>query len=143
MNSFVLDASVAAKWFLPENEEPLAAEALQLAEEYAAGRIALIVPDLFWIELANILWKAQRIGRISARAAEDALQSAVDLRMPTYDSGAVLKDAFAIATRFQRTVYDCIYIALAIFAQRPMITADKRLFHAVGAEFPVKWLGSI
>ena len=143
MSSYVLDASVAAKWFLPEEGEPLAAEAFDLAEGYASGKVSLMVPDLFWIELANILWKAHRIERVSAEAAEAALQSAVDLRIPTSGSEPLLHDALSIATRFQRTVYDCIYVALALSTQRPLITADKRLFHAVGAEFPVKWLGSV
>jgi predicted nucleic acid-binding protein len=143
VKSYVLDASVAAKWFLPQESEPLAAEALEMAQGYAEGSVALIVPDLFWAEIANILWKCHRTQRISEEAAEAALRSAIELRIPTYPSGPLLSDAFAIAMRFQRTVYDSLYIALALSSQRPLITADKRLFHAVGAEFPVRWLGAL
>jgi predicted nucleic acid-binding protein len=142
VSSYVLDASVAAKWLLPAEGEPLSAEAMELAERYTTGEVALIVPDLFWIEIANILWKAQRIERVSAESAEEALQWAAELAIPTYPSETLLRDAFTIAVRFQRTVYDCIYIALAISTQRPLITADKRLFHAVGAELPVRWVGA-
>jgi predicted nucleic acid-binding protein len=142
VSSYVLDASVAAKWLLPAEGEPLSAEAMELAERYTTGEVALIVPDLFWIEIANILWKAQRIERVSAESAEEALQWAAELAIPTYPSETLLRDAFTIAVRFQRTVYDCIYIALAISTRRPLITADKRLFHAVGAELPVRWVGA-
>ena len=63
MTQFVIDASVAAKWFLPPAGEPLADEALRLLAGYADGRFRFVVPDLFWAECGNILWKAVRQGR--------------------------------------------------------------------------------
>jgi len=57
---FVVDASVAAKWFVPAEGETLTYEALEFLRRYATGQIRLIVPDLFWGEFANILWKAVR-----------------------------------------------------------------------------------
>jgi len=61
----VLDASVAAKWFLPASGETLTEEALRLLEGYVKGDPQFLVPDLFWPEFGNILWKAVRLGRIS------------------------------------------------------------------------------
>ena len=58
MTAYVLDASVAAKWFLHPVRETLTSEALQLLHEYVAGRVRLPVPDLFWSEFGNVLWKA-------------------------------------------------------------------------------------
>jgi hypothetical protein len=37
VSTCVVDASVAAKWFLPAKQEPLANEALQLFKDYATG----------------------------------------------------------------------------------------------------------
>jgi hypothetical protein len=51
----VLDANVAAKWFLPPAHETLAEEAFGLLEQYVRGRTRLLVPDLVWPELGNIL----------------------------------------------------------------------------------------
>ena len=42
MNAYVLDASVAAKWFLPPAGETYVEEALEVLAGYAAGRIALL-----------------------------------------------------------------------------------------------------
>jgi predicted nucleic acid-binding protein len=56
----VIDASVAAKWFLPASGETLTTEALGMLESYAEGRLRLLAPDLFWPEFGNILWKAAR-----------------------------------------------------------------------------------
>ena len=65
MTRCVLDASVAAKWFLPASGETLTEEALRLLEGYVKGDTRFLVPDLFWPEFGNILWKAVRLGRIS------------------------------------------------------------------------------
>jgi predicted nucleic acid-binding protein len=48
-----------------------------------------------------------------------------------------------IATAFQRTVYDALYVALAVTSKAQFVTADERLANAMAAHLPVKWLGSI
>jgi len=53
----------------------LAAEALDLLRGYSIGEVQLIVPDLFWPELANVLWKATRLGRCTTKNAETGLKS--------------------------------------------------------------------
>ena len=68
MTTVVLDASVAAKWFLPSPSETLRDEAFNLLGQYANGELRFIVPDLFWPEFGNILWKAARQGRCSRAA---------------------------------------------------------------------------
>ena len=65
MTTVVLDASVAAKWFRPPADETLLEEALDLLGRYTKGEVRFIVPDLFWPEFGNILWKAMRQGRCS------------------------------------------------------------------------------
>jgi predicted nucleic acid-binding protein len=139
----VLDASVAAKWFLPPAHETLTEEAFGLLERYARGRTRLLVPDLFWPEFGNILWKCVRLGRISRQSAEAAIAAMEERKIPTAPTSSLLKDAFAIAATFDRTVYDCIYVALAVASNGPLVTADERLANALAATFPVRWLGAL
>ena len=143
MSGYVLDASVAAKWYLPPRGETLVEESLHLLDKFTAGRAHLSVPDLFWPEMGNILWKAVRKERISRQSADEALQSMSELHIPTSPSHPLLRDAFTIATRFQCTVYDCTYVALAVASGRLLVTADERLANALAAHFPVRWLGSV
>jgi predicted nucleic acid-binding protein len=143
VSAYVLDASVAAKWFLPPGDETLVQESLDLLDGYGRGSVRLMVPDLFWPEFGNILWKAARLGRISIETAEDALLALTQQSLPTSPSLPLLSDAFAIATRFQCTVYDCLYVALAVSSGRPLVTADERLANSLAAHFPVRWLGSL
>lgn len=143
MSLFVIDASVAAKWILPPKHEPLAEQAVHLLERYGEGKIRFVVPDLFWAELANLLWKAVRTGRCTRDLAEAGLALMKARGLPTVPSLKVLEPAFAIASVFGRTVYDSIYIALAVDSAAQLITADQRLANAVAAHLPVKSLASV
>ena len=143
MTTFVLDAGVAAKWLLPASEEPLSHEALSLLRRYTRDEVRFLVPDLFWAELANVLWKAVRQRRCSAQTAQSALSRVVQLALPTVPCTGLLENALSIALRFDRTAYDSLYVALAVSTDSTLVTADERLANALAAHFPVRWLGSV
>jgi predicted nucleic acid-binding protein len=138
----VLDASVAAKWFLPPTHESLTNEAQRLLHDYVGGSLRLLAPDLFWAEFGNILRKAVRQRRLSRESAEEAIKSLGERDISTTPSRSLLKDAFTIAAEFDRTVYDGIYVALAVVSGAPLVTADERLANALAARLPVRWLGA-
>lgn len=142
MSLVVLDASVAVKWFLPEKVETLTREALALMDGCRKKEIQIIVPDLFWVEFASVLRKAIRRGNYSKDSADAALATMKDLDFPTVSSLELLEKAFEIAMTFERTVYDSIYVALAVQTQSQLITADEHLVNSLAARFPVKWLGA-
>jgi len=139
----VIDASVAAKWFLPARGETLTDEALELLDRYAKGEVRFVVPDLFWAEFGNILWKATRLGRLTEAAADSAIGAMRDRRLPTVSSKSLLAQAFTLATAFDRTVYDSLYVALAVEGKAQLVTADEKLANALAAHLPVKWLGAL
>jgi predicted nucleic acid-binding protein len=143
VTSFVLDASVAAKWMLPAENEPLRAEAFQVLDGFAASEFELLVPDIFWAECGYVLWKAVRQERLIRADADLALTSMLRLDFPTFSSNKLLADALPIAFSFGRGVYDCLYVALALQSKTQLITADERLANALAANLPVKWLGAL
>ncbi|HSP67307.1 MAG TPA: type II toxin-antitoxin system VapC family toxin [Bryobacteraceae bacterium] len=143
MSLFVLDASVAAKWFLPRTGEPLAEEALALLRRYAAGDIEFAVPDLFWAELGNILWKCVRAGRLPHKLATETLTDILHYSLPTARSLDLADDALAIALATGRSVYDAMYVALAVQRDAAFVTADERLVNNLATHWPVKWLGTV
>ena len=143
MSGYILDASVAAKWFLPSADEPYSAEAYRVLEDYVSGRFPLMVPDLFWPELGNILWKAVRSRRISRKTADESILAATGIGIPTAPSFTLLEEAFAIASAHDRTVYDATYLALALVSKKTFLTADERLANAVAARFPMRWIGAL
>jgi predicted nucleic acid-binding protein len=64
-------------------------------------------------------------------------------KLPTVSSAVLLDQAFRIAIALDRTVYDSLYIALAVHSKAQLVTADECLANAVAAELPVKWLGAL
>jgi predicted nucleic acid-binding protein len=96
--------------------------------------------DLFFAEFANILWKAQLRGRCGAAFAESAIREVVSMGSTSLSSFSLIEAAIQIARGYQRTVYDCIYVAMAMEPGCAMITADERLAALLGG-LPVLWLG--
>jgi len=142
LTAYVLDAGVAAKWVLPPKDEPLAAESVRLLQRFAAGEVHLSVPDLFWPEIGNVLWRSVRLGRITEQSAYAAIDGFQTLGIRTTQARPLLRDAVTIAVGFERSLYDAVYLALAMASGRPLITADERLINA-GARLSVKWLGAL
>ncbi len=143
MNRFVLDASVALKWAIPPANEPLSSESLYLLQQYVNGTIDFLVPDIFWAEIGNVLWKGARLRRWSHAAAADIASEMQSRNFFTVPSLALLTEALRIALTYDRAVYDCLYVALAVQSKTQMITADERLANALAAYLPVKWLGAL
>jgi len=139
----VVDASVAAKWFLPENGETLVDQAAALLDRYDRNKIQFVVPDLFYVEIASAIWKAVRVGRVSRAFGDRALVLLTEREFATVPSLKLLDGAFQIAADYGRTVYDSLYVALAVQIESQLITADERLANALASRFPVKWLGAV
>jgi predicted nucleic acid-binding protein len=142
VKTFVMDASVGAKWATPEIVEPFANQAHRFLRAYVDGAIQVVVPDLFWLEIGSFLWKAAKRGTLTSVLAQRALEAMLNRDFPTVPSRAFLPEAFKIACDFDRTIYDSTYVAMAAATGRYLITADERLVNALGTRFPVRWLGA-
>lgn len=121
----LVDASVAAKLFIPEPDSALAMATI------AGAR--LLAPDLVFAELANILWKCHRRGLIDA--FDPAGYDFVALFDQVVPCAMLWQPAAALAVALDHPVYDCFYLALAIAQNDTLITADRR-FHAACAASP-------
>lgn len=118
----VVDASVAVKWFNPEESSE---EALTLRDDHVAHRVVLAAPSLLVWEVCNALRYSQELGADDVRSA---LGDLVDLQIvlhepdPSWMAGAVDR-AFQLGL----TLYDSSYLALARHLRAPLYTADERM----------------
>jgi predicted nucleic acid-binding protein len=143
LKRIVLDASVAVKWFVPPPAEPYREEALNLLRAYNDGKFDIVVPDLFWAEIANFLWKAARSGRCTPTEASASLAAVIEYNFDTVPSISLLRGAFEIAASRDRTLYDCLYVALAEQTEADLITADEKLANVLAARYRVKILSAM
>ena len=137
--SLVVDASVAAKWFLPEVHSE---DALRLLET----PYRLLVPDLLYSEVGNTLWKRVVNSEITGEQAVEIIGVLESLPLASFPARPLTAAALDIACRTGRTVYDSVYIALATQQNCRLVTADRRFYNAL-SKTPLKtsilWVGDI
>jgi len=133
MSDTVVDSSVVAKWILPEADS---AQAQRLITDVAGAGERLIVLDLVFPEVANAIWKRHR-NRLITVAEAEAFLAALG-RAPVHVEGAIrlLDAAFKIAVRYDRAVYDALFVALAHDLGLIGVTADEPLYNVVRTDYP-------
>ena len=133
---FVVDASVGIKLFV---DEPLSEQAHALFAKLSEDPpIELYIPDLFYIECANILLKyVRRFGR-SLEDSQADLADLNNLALKPVSTSELMEDAILLASQKDLTAYDACYAVLAQRLNIPLITADKPMAQAVEWAF---WLG--
>ena len=117
-----MDASVAVKWLV---QEPGSEQARLLS------RARLEAPDFLPLECANILWKKVRVRDLSREEALARLQLLLQAPVSLAESRRLLEPAIEMSFDLRHPVYDCVYLALALQRQLPLVTADERLVTAV------------
>lgn len=126
--AFVIDASVAAAWLLPDEASQHADAAFARLPDDEA-----LVPGLFWLEMRNILLGCERRGRVDSASADRALGLLLALPIrPDYAAdGALL---MRLARRHTLSAYDAAYLELAVRQSLPLATLDVALGRAARAE---------
>jgi predicted nucleic acid-binding protein len=134
----VVDASVGIKLFI---DEPLSDAAQALFEKLNEDPPAeLFVPDLFYIECANILLKyICRYGR-SLEDSKDDLADLNLLAMRSTPTQGLMEDALVLANDKNITAYDACYAVLASRMDISLVTADESLARSI--EWAT-WLGDL
>jgi predicted nucleic acid-binding protein len=139
----VVDASVVVKWLPIFQHENLVPEAENLLVRWEQGSLDLVAPDLIWVEIANVHWRAARQNRCTPADAQASLALLHRHRIPTVRAESLIDRALQIALLHGRTAYDSLYVALAATSNSALITADQKLANALAGSFPVNWLGAI
>jgi predicted nucleic acid-binding protein len=126
--SFVADASVGFAWVYPDQAT---AETDRLLNEVAAGA-TVIVPALWYLEMANVLLMAQRRRRLTASQRKAALEQLTALQFTVDDEGP--RHAFGqtgeLAEKYGLTIYDATYLELAVRRSLPLASRDQALQNA-------------
>lgn len=121
----VVDASVGIKLFLEEEGSEQANLLFRQLAENPAARF--YVPDLFFVECANILWKYVRRFDYPVENARHDVADLQALALRTISTADLIVLALELALTYGITAYDASYAVLAQQINLPLITADESL----------------
>ncbi len=134
-----MDASVAAKWYLPEE---LSEEATLVLEAGVRGDLRLYAPGLLPAELGNVLWLRHRRGEVSTARVREIWAAFEAAPLSFAEPVTLAPAALEIAFRCGCTVYDALYVALAEARRGEdalVLTADRKLVARLdGTPFAVR-----
>ena len=130
---YVIDTSVDIKTYVQEQGT---AKAIRLRNEYHQGVHELIAPDIFPTEMCNVLMILERSGKIKPGDSDLFFRQLLSELPPLFAAVPLLPRALEIAKKFQQTVYNCLYVALAEREGCELVTADDKLVKAVQATLP-------
>jgi predicted nucleic acid-binding protein len=124
---YVVDASAAIGWFVPELERP--------DSEFLLGSsVQRVAPDLIFAEVANVLQRKVRLGQLTLGQAEDALialDDAIDVVIP---SQSLAKPGFQLSRKLDHSVYDCMYLAATLSTDGSfLVTSDMKFLAKANA----------
>lgn len=140
MNPYIVDSSVAFKWFRQTGDEDYVQKAVTILDGHLSGDLEIHVPDLLVYELGNIL-----------RFKEDlASKDGVAILRDTFMLGIMIhaidlpfaEEALRLAKQYGITFYDASFVALSHILDGPFITADKKLYIKIKSFPKTHFLGT-
>jgi len=128
MKDYIVDASVVSKWLLTESDS-------DRARLLIAADCRLRAPDLIAPEFTSVMLKRVVRRELSIQEGNELLRRFItdylDVRVRVVQSRLVAEYALRIAHSEKQSVYDSLYVALAVQARCQLITADDRLANAI------------
>jgi predicted nucleic acid-binding protein len=133
-NRYVVDASIAIKWYLDDEEH--VAEARAILSAYVDNSIMFLAPEHIRYEVPNALLVAAKRYRLDMTTAQLAVSNFLATRIATAGDYAMLTSAFDYASRFDCAFYDALYLVMADRFDCPFVHADHRLRNSLAGRFP-------
>ena len=124
MSVLIVDASIAAKWFIEEEDSEAALSVLDKTNRLHA-------PDFLLVEMDSIICKWIRRGIVSLLEGNNLRYALRQYPIQHHQLISFLDSTFAIANRTGQSIYDCLYVALAVLIDGRMVTADRKLYDAL------------
>ncbi|NGZ99261.1 MAG: PIN domain nuclease [Nitrospira sp. WS110] len=124
MSGYVVDASVAIKWFIPEIHFEAAMQAKSLRQQ-------LHVPAFLTLELGNVVAKKIRRDELTRADGETVLKELRNLPLQRHADERLFPAAYTLALDTRQSLYDCLYLALAETINGRLITADRKFYNAL------------
>ena len=124
----VIDTNICIKQFI---SDPLTPKINQLFDRLDDPEVEFFVPDLFYIECANFLWKYVRSNLYTAEQVQADLSDLKALGFQVTSTKELMSEAVKIGLDYGITAYDGCYVALSEQVMAPLLTLDERLVNSL------------
>ena len=126
----VVDASVAVKWFMTENEAGVD-EAMRLIEDHLDSTLALVSIPHMRTEVLNTLWRRH----VTLERTHQALDALDDLGLAWLEpDNNLVASAAEVAMSHNLTAYDSLYVAAALALDAELATSDRAIIASGACE---------
>lgn len=136
---YVVDASVAAKWYFQEEHSERADALLENEGE-------LLAPGFLVVEIATLVWKRAHRGEISEVVADRIVAALRQVPMEIRPTAELVTAALPLAVHGGLTLHDAFYVVLAMKSGCPLVTADRKLYDILRSgrlADHVLWIGNL
>jgi len=127
---YVVDASVAVKWFVPEEE---ADSARRLKRRFEQGQADILSPPLILFEVANAL-RCHPVVKLGVEELVTATEALKDMEIIVEMSRETWTKLFEISRTEGITTYDAAYLSLAVLSDAMFVSADQKLVSGLSKE---------
>ena len=124
MSILVVDTSVVAQWYLPEQHT-------EVAMRLFGEKHELHAPPLLFLELDNVLCRNLRQGRINISEAASIRKEIREVKIQLHGGEHMLDLAFGLAVHSRCSMYDAVFLSLAQFIKGSLVTADLKLLRGI------------
>jgi len=129
MKTVVVDTSALIRLYVPDGPIPAGLEEC-LASAWT-GETVLLVPELAMAEFVQVLWKKEQAGYLESSEVDEIVAALLELPIEVVGHGGTLMATLSLARRYGLTVYDSLFLSLAMKRKAQLITADQRLKNAL------------
>jgi predicted nucleic acid-binding protein len=122
--SYVLDASVVVKWFIPEEHSDSALKLKNVDGRFHA-------PAFVTLEIGNVLAKKRRRDELTPGEVDGIWRAFRQAPVRRHADETLVLAAFDLSQQTRTTLYDNLYLALAVELDIPLVTADRKFYRAL------------
>ena len=118
---FIVDSSVALKWFVDEPRH-------EAAKRLILGAERLIAPEWSYAEVVNALWRKSRAEEITNEQVFAAIHELPHRVEYSSCDESLMKIAFELAQQLEHSIYDCVFLAFALKTENAVLVTDDERF---------------
>jgi predicted nucleic acid-binding protein len=127
----VIDTSALIRLFIPDGPIPQGLEKFFMGVE--SGVNTAVAPELMLAEAASVLLKKARTGELSEEEGQQMLKDIHGMPVRLFGHKDIIFDAYEIGRQHNLTVYDALFLALAVRHSAQLFSADEKMMQAVNA----------